>query len=193
MLTAEGVMKASSLIFVALAVVEGGCPTAIPLTPGHPELAHYFTLRTHGTTQQARLEGTRLHGPDVDVVKLEDGYRGQAYIRLIDLRVEDDRIIGMVGPGRTELYVSEIPDGLRVEGLYAGSLGRLELRSDEIAGSLGRCTFDLLRTSTRGFWYEGRAVCGGSVMSAQLALPDELPKRPLLERALLTAVFLGRA
>lgn len=179
--------------FILVAALVAGCAAAAPLADGHPELGHYFTLRTYGNSHSARLEGPRLHGSEVDIVKLADGFRGQAYSRIVDLRVEGNKIAGMVGSGRTELYVDEIPEGLRLKGLYAGGMGELELRSDAIRGRLGRCEFDLLRTATRGIWYEGRALCGRALVPARLALPDELPRRPLLDRAVWAAVFLGRA
>lgn len=186
-------LGAVGLLAMAIGGGAAGCATAAPLNDADPDLAHYFVLRTYGDSQQARLEGDRLHGSEIDMVRLRDGFRGQAYSRLIDLRLEADVIVGMVGPDRTELFVDEIPEGLRLKGVYAGALGDIELRTDSIRGSVGRCQYDLRRVSRRGFWYEGRAMCPGGLVPAQLGLPDELPGRPLLERAVSVAVFLGRS
>jgi hypothetical protein len=172
------------------AFLVGGCAALEPLER-QSDFGEYFTLRLADRTEQARLDGHRLHGADIEVQHLRDGFRGQVRSSLVDLRAEADKILGSVGTGHTELHFEEIPGSLFLTGMWAGRLGELEVRPDVVKGTIGPCTYDMQRHPDAA-WYEGTRNCAGSFGGAQLAIPVALDRRPVAERAVLLAVFLGR-
>jgi hypothetical protein len=180
------IARASVLVTLALA----GCAAMQPLER-QEDFAQYFTLRLPDLTEQARLEGPRLFGADIEVQRMRDGYRGQVRSGLIDLRTDGEKVFGSVGTGHTELHVEEIPGSLFLTGLYAGRLGELEVRPDRIKGTIGACTYDLSR-HPEAAWYQGSRVCQGRFGGAELAVPVSLAQRSALERAVFLAIFLGR-
>ena len=175
----------------AVSLLVAGCAALFPSIEKDPDFGQYFTLRASGTAEQAKLSEDRLYGAEIELAKKPDGYRGRSQIGIIDLRIEDDRIVGSAGSGRTELYVHEGDKLLSIKGNYAGKLGELEVRPGSIKGMLGSCQYDLSREKD-SVWYTGKRACDGGVSGAQLALPTAFPSRPVTERALMLAVFLGR-
>src|SRR5205814_171538 len=85
-----------------------------------PDFGQYFTLSVLGGTEQAKLEGPRLHGAGLEVSHLDGGYRGTGRSGVIDLRTEGNKISGNVGAGSTELYVDDGLQGLPGLGTPAG-------------------------------------------------------------------------
>jgi hypothetical protein len=170
-----------------------GCAGTSWFQQGGSANAQYFTLRTARGTEQIRLDGDRLFGPDVEVSRLSDGYRGHVGKRVVDLRTEDKKVFGSIGSDHTELHVEERPDGIVLKGLYGGSLGSIELLAGKVVGSIGSCTYDLQRASAEAaFRYTGMRACLGRVASVEMMLPADLGRRPATERAALMALFLGK-
>jgi hypothetical protein len=152
----------------------------------------YFTLRTAVSTETARLDGNRLFGPDVEVSRLTDGFRGHVGSRLVDLRTADMKVFGSIGSALTELYVERRPGGFVMKGMYGGKLGTIEMLADRMAGSIGNCTYDMIRADRETPRYTGRRACRGQVGTAEILFPQDLRSRPPEDQAALTALFLGQ-
>jgi hypothetical protein len=181
----------ASLLAAALACVTGCADAASPESA--PDFGKYFTERAQNGTIQARLDGQRLFGPTIDVALSGDGsYVGHLGARVVDLRTEEGKVKGIVGTQPTELYVQPEGEGIRIRGLFAGSLGTLDVTPSVISGTVGRCSYDLKRRGTAA-WYSGQKVCGNGRMPqlADLAVPSELDARPPEQKAMLVALFLG--
>jgi hypothetical protein len=174
---------------VALAAV--GCAGTFAPVDQQPDFGQYFTMSVLGGTEQAKLEGPRLHGADLEVSRFEGGYRGMGRSGVIDLRTEGKKITGNVGAGSTELYVDDGPDGLHIRGRFAERMSDLAVQPDRLAGTMGRCHYDLRRPGGQGPWYEGQRVCGGANTGVRLALPSALAALSALDRGVLLAVFLA--
>jgi hypothetical protein len=166
---------------------------AAPLPPNAPESPpETLTLRTPGDLSTATLDGTRLFGPDIEIARYGDSYRGRSRKGLVDLRSENGTLQGTVGSGRTELRLEQEEQGFRVRGINAGTLGELEVRSDRIVGQLGGCSYDLRQaTSACGTTYTGQRSCGGMPHQAELTLPPTITALEPIDRAALLAIFLG--
>jgi hypothetical protein len=177
---------------LAIALPLAAC--AAPLPPNAPEVPpETMSLRTPGNLSTATLEGTRLFGPEIEVARYGDAYRGRTAKGLIDLRSENGTIEGVVGSARTELHLEhQEAGGFRVRGLNGGILGELEVRSDRIVGQLGGCAYDLRQASNAcGTTYSGQRWCGGLPHSAELILPPAIGALEPIDRAALLAIFLG--
>jgi hypothetical protein len=166
------------------------CAAMQPLE-SQSDFGQYFTLRLPDLTEQARLDGGRLHGADIELERLRDGYRGHVRSSLIDLRTDGDKIVGSVGTGHTELHVEDSEGVLFLTGMYGGRLGELEVRPDRLKGTIGNCTYDLTRHPD-AYWYQGTRACQGRFGGAELAVPLSFARRSAHERGVLLAVFLGR-
>jgi hypothetical protein len=132
----------AALLFVSGFV--GGCAAdpSCPKTPANAPIEH-ITVRSPGNFTQVALQGSRMFGPDFDVVRCDTAYRGTAVKRTVDLTVQPDKIAGMIGTGRTDLHITKLPDGFELRGLYAGKLGDFTYRSERIDGQLGGRVFHL--------------------------------------------------
>jgi hypothetical protein len=173
-------------------VLAAGCAGMLTPLEQRPDFGQYFTLRMSDDTEQAKLDGARLYGPDLELTRMGDGgYRGRGPSGTIDLRTEGRKIAGTVGAGSTELYLDDAGGTLLVKGRYADRLSELELRADRVRGTIGRCQYDLQRPDPRAAWYQGQRACGGNVAGVELALPTALGAMPPIDRGLLLAVFLA--
>jgi hypothetical protein len=172
-------------------LLAAGCAGMLTPVEQRPDFGQYFTLRMADDTEQAKLEGARLHGPDLELTRTADGYRGRGPSGTIDLRTDGKKIAGTVGAGSTELYLDEGAGALVVKGRYADRMSELEVRADRVRGTIGRCQYDLQRTDPKAAWYEGRRACQGALTGVQLALPAALAAMPAVDRGLLLAVFLA--
>jgi hypothetical protein len=181
----------ATLSLSAVSMGAMGCAALFPSIEKDPDFGQYFTMRASGNAEQAKLSEDRLYGPDIELSKKPDGFRGRSQVGIIDLRIEENRIVGSSGPGRTELYVEENNRTLLIKGNYAGKLGEIELRPESLKGMMGSCQFDLSKAQD-SVWYTGGRSCDGGRSAVQLALPAALESRSAVERALMLAVFLGR-
>ena len=167
-----------------------GCASAFQPLERQSDFAQYFTLRLADRTEQAKLQGARLFGAEIELQRLSDGYRGQVRGGLVDLRSGGGKIFGSVAAALTDLHVEGLADEIFISGLYAGRLGELTVAPERIKGTIGACSYDLGRHPDQT-WYVGQRSCLGQITSAQLAVPAALAARRPDERALLLAVFLG--
>lgn len=184
-------MTAGRIALFSLAAAAAGC-AGFSGFGGSSGNEQYFTLRTAASTEQVRLEGNRLFGPDVEVSRLTEGFRGHVGNRMVDLRTSEMKVFGSIGLAHTELYVEERPSGFVLKGMYSGKLGSIELLADKMAGSIGGCTYDMIRAEAAVFRYTGRRVCRGMVGTAEILLPADLATRSPEDRAALIALFLGQ-
>jgi hypothetical protein len=168
-----------------------GCAGMLAPVENQPDFDQYFTMSILGGTEQAKLEGSRLHGADLEVSHLADGYRGMGRSGAIDLRAEGNKISGKVGAGSTELYVEDGPQGLHLRGRFAERMSNLSVQPDRLAGTMGRCQYDLHRPAGQGPWYEGHRVCGGTAAGVRLALPRALGAMAAVDRGAWLAMFLA--
>jgi hypothetical protein len=196
-------MRKAAIGIVALLFV-GGCAST-ELCPQVPETPiEHITLRHPGNFDQVALDGPRMFGPDLEVMRYDDAYRGHAFKKQVDLRVQEDLIEGLVGSGRTELHVERYPDGFELRGLYAGNLGLLIFRRDRLEGHLGGRVFRLRSSATDPQVYEsssGPAEQAIAVPNAvaklhpgptEIALPSTFGSLPTEHQAALLAIFRGR-
>jgi hypothetical protein len=174
-----------------LGLLAAGCAGALAPLDQQPDFGQYFTLDLQGSTEQAKLDGTRLHGADLDVSRVSEGFRGSGPSGVIDLHAAGNRIVGSVGAGSTDLVVDGSDGDLRIRGRFADALGDLAVQSDEIKGTVGRCQYDLHRASPRGPWYEGQRACRGRLTGARVALPAALAALSPVQRGALLAIFLA--
>jgi hypothetical protein len=182
------VSAAVTAISAVLVVSASGCFPSLEKDPDFPK---YFTKRIPGNTFQAKVEGDRLYGVDVELKKDGSTYRGRSKIGIIDLRSNGETIEGDMGNGRTELHVTDGPDGLSGKGMIGGGLSHFDLSDDRFSGTIGNCNYDLAKNQDSGVWYEGLSTCNGIGGYTRLALPADFPKLPADERAVMLAVFLG--
>ena len=184
----------------------GGCASTDLCPPQAAETPiEHMTLRHPGNFDQIAIEGGRMFGPDLEVMRYDDAYRGHAFRKQIDLRVQEDLIEGLVGSGRTELHVERYPDGFELRGMYAGNLGALIFRRDRLEGHLGGRVFRLRSSASDPKVYESqtgpaeqavpivrRAVGGIHPGPTEIALPSTFGSLPTEHQAAMLAIFLGR-
>jgi hypothetical protein len=173
------------------ALIAAGCAGLMTPVEQQPDFGLYFTMSMLGNTEQARLDGTRLHGADLEVSRFEGGFRGTGRSGAIDLHTDGNKVAGTVGAGSTELYVDSTPDGIHIRGRFSEKMSDLIVEPDKVAGSMGRCQYDLSRPGGRGPWYEGQRACGSAVAGVKLALPAALSALSPTDRGALLAVFLA--
>lgn len=168
-----------------------GCASAFAPVEKQPDFGKYFTMSMLGDTEQAKLEGPRLYGAGLEVSRFDDGYRGIGRSGVIDLHTAANKISGSVGAGSTELFVEDGPQGLHVQGRFGGRMSDLAVQPHRVAGTIGRCQYDLQRPGGQGPWYEGQRACSGAVAGVRLALPGALASMAPIDRAALLAIFLA--
>jgi len=165
-------------------------PQALPSIP-----TDSMTLTSPSSVVQVTVDGSRVFGAQVELARDENGLRGRGPLGVVDLRKESSSLRGVVGGGVTELYLERAgDDGFSLQGLYSGVLGNLEVRSDRIQGQLGRCQYNLRRTtSEQGTAYNGQRICGQRWMEpATFALSAGITSLEPIDRAALIAILLGR-
>jgi hypothetical protein len=186
-------MRASSLLLLSLTVVFTAACGGSRTPASSPEVpSGTMTLRTtDNTVEQATVIGDRFFGPDVEIAREGDNYRGRAFGQLLDLEWRGSTLQGIAGSDRTELHLKEHEDGFDMRGLYAGKLGGLEVRKDRIAGRMGRCEYDL-RSEPKAGGYRGSRSCKGMPVQADLEVAPFVAALPPRERAAWMVTFLGR-
>ena len=194
-------MRHIALGIVAVSLL-GGCATT-ELCPG--ETVEHLSVRHPGDFYQVALDGPRMFGPDLEVMRYDDAYRGWGFRKQIDLRVQEDLIEGLVGAGRTELHLERYPDGFEMHGMYAGNLGVLTYRRDRLEAQLGGRVYRLRPRAADPLVYESasgpaeRAVPGprrtvGGIHGGptEIVLPGNFGALPTEHQAAVLAIFLGR-
>jgi hypothetical protein len=141
----------------------------------------------------------RVSGSEFELTTTETGYRGLVGGQLADMTVAPDgdpdasaarRVIGTRGGRPIDLHVTSEGEAILATGMFAGILGRLELRGDRLSSSVGRCTVVLSRADERR--YVGERNCRGSVRFArtEIEVPPAFmqlsPERKVMLLAALT-------
>jgi len=178
----------------ALSIFFAGCSgaQADPCVPERP--VEHFTLRSPGGFEEIALEGERMFGPHIEIVRYDNEYRGRVRDLIVDLRVKDNLIEGTIGNARTELYVDRLPDGFGVRGLFGGRIGQFRMHADVLEGRMGGRAFVLRKSEDDSTVY--RSIAGAGELtgrgSTEITLPVSFATRPIEQRAALLALFLGR-
>ncbi|HEU4410091.1 MAG TPA: hypothetical protein VFS43_32855 [Polyangiaceae bacterium] len=182
--------KALGPLLLTIAASTAGCATAgtQARAPGEGHL----TLTGGGAAHQLKIEGRELYGSRVNVSFLPDGYRGTIDNKhIVDLRPEgEDKILGSVAGGPTELYIEEGPSFLRVRGLYRGRVSSFFLTPNRFQGLVGDCSYTLWTRETEPGYTGGRA-CGRGAHFARMTLPTAFHERPAQERVAMLTLLLG--
>jgi hypothetical protein len=163
-----------------------GCAVLRP-PPSDP--SSEFSLRTRWFNTRARLDGNQLVGRGVDVVHIDDGYRGWTGGRPVNLSARGNRLVGLVGEQVTELQVEPLPGGFRIGGSFGGDPGAITLTGDVLVGRIGMCVYDFRRSGSDGTWFVSRPARRDHSW-VQLSVPSQLGARPLADRAAMLAFFL---
>jgi hypothetical protein len=180
--------------YAAFALFAAACAGA-KRDPHAPEATvEHFTLRSPGGFEELAIEGERIYGPDVDVTRYDDTYRGNVRTLLVDLRVRENLIEGTVGNARTELHVQKLADGFGVRGLFGGRMGQFLMQSDRLEGRMGGRVLVLRRSENDPLVYRSVPGAGGLTQrgSTELTFPSTFLARPIEQQAALLAIFFGR-
>lgn len=181
------------------AVVLAGAGSACVATSSTPPLSAPNAGELPPTLSAERTpRGTHIYGPQMDLVRDEDGIRGRGPLGPVDLQEGWARnFSGVVstGSGTTNLHIDPIDNGyLNVNGLFDGKLGELEVRNDRIIGEVGQCHYDLHAkgSDAMGRTYEGFRQCGRWSQAAELTLSPEIGKLAPRDQGAVIALALGR-
>lgn len=131
-------------------------------------------LQTKDRSVTVRVADDQLSGPDLQLsFKEDDTVRGQAFGRPVNLTVKDDTIRGTYGQGPVNLNVTDKEDTLDATGTFGGQLTSFQVSPQQITGTVGACTYELL--ITRHDRYEGYRTCGGKLdKKVSLTIPSSL-------------------
>ncbi len=185
--------KASLPLLLAALSVVSGCARSGPRSPPPPGDGH-LTLVVGGAARQLKLEGKELYGPHTNVSFFDDGYRGVYDERfVVDLRASGPhKIIGSISGQPTELYINEVPAGLRVHGLYRGRVSSFFVTRGRLQGLVGDCTYTLQAAQDEApNTYFGGSACGGWGGGTRLTLPAGFASRSVNERVVALTLLLG--
>jgi hypothetical protein len=151
----------------------------------------YLSMRYGSSHSQLRKKGDELVGPDIQVSRTSDGgYRGFVNRSSVDLRLHDSVLEGSIANATTRLSFHEEGDVLRIEGLYAGKVGHLDISPRDIKGMLGGCHYSLDRGRDPGL-YGGTRTVDSSAQTAYVILPPWFAQVPADEAATIVALFMG--
>ena len=184
--------RGGKLLPALLAVAAACAANHAAVEPAPAEAATgYFNLRTPSTLLEVRVTPEALTGPTVQVQRTEDGLRGFAFNQTVDLRMEKNKVVGFIGSQPVELFLTTEGDKLILRGLYAGTLGRLEIGPAGVDGTVGACGYSLRQDAVAGATYDGQRTCRSQLEPVTLALPPGLEKQPSTDVAAVLALLLG--
>jgi hypothetical protein len=187
-------LKPRLSLVLALAAVS--CSSAPSAQNGQSTPPEYAIAQSGGDVIQTTVDGSRIYGPSIMIERTAEGLRGNGPFGVVDLRREGNALRGIIGTQPTELYVEPLENGAFVlRGMFSGSLGRLEVRSDRVEGQLGRCQFNLRpQEAEKGVAYNGRRVCGtnASFRPITVTLAPSIVEMEPIDRAAVLAILLGR-
>jgi hypothetical protein len=148
-------------------------------------------------TLEPTAQGTRIFGPQLELVRDSKGIRGHGPIGVVDLRPDQEkgRVSGVIGTGPTNLHIEPTPEGsFTMRGMFAGNLGELEVTDDRIQGQLGHCQYNLRAADTpeAGKAYNGDRWCGRARATTTLKLSPQIESLDPVDRGALIAILLGR-
>jgi hypothetical protein len=181
-------------IAFAFAILAAGCGGSKkdPSAPEPP--VEHFTLRSPGGFEELALEGDRLFGPNIDVVRYDNDIRGKVREQTVDIRISETLIEGTIGNARTELHIEKLPNGFGVRGMFGGRIGQFRMQSHILEGRLGGRAFVLHRSEKDPNLYVSGVGAGALTArgSMEFKVPASFADRPTEQRAALLALFFGR-
>ena len=167
-----------------------GCASAQPGPAAEPApSAGSIALRFPNTMTQydhVVVTGDRISGPNIEVSRYGNAYRGRAYGEIVDLEWEGDTLVGRIGNGMgTALRFREYPDGYTMEGTFSGGRGFVALRGNQIKAVAGGRRFEL--ATNDGLVYRD---VRNTVRPMEVVLSPEVTALPAREQAVALAMFL---
>lgn len=118
------------LLLLASALVTGCAATPQPKAAGDDDFLGYISYNRGGrrvpVVDVTRVTTRELVSPDLQVSRVNDGFRGVAGRAIIELRPEGDKVLGNRGGLPIALHLTHEGDLLLARGLYGGQL--VELR-----------------------------------------------------------------
>ena len=150
-----------------------------------PRSAHDLAFVADGEGRTVRIDEGRAYGPNIEVDKYEDGYRGVWQGRTIELRVREGRVMGTIGTLPIDIHVKDENGTLDLQGMVGGQLGNLEIDENQVVGQFNGCGYELKKAEVG---YEGLR-CGASVTT--LRMPVGWGELSASERAAFLALMLS--
>ena len=153
------------------------------------------TRVTPNVSVQETTKGTRIFGPQLELVRDDKGIRGTSPMGAVELSEEKDGYSGLIGAGTTQLHVQPTSGGnFNIRGTFAGTPGDLQVNSDRIQGQLGPCQYDL-RAAPSGQGsraYSGERRCGTGEETTSLTLTPQIVALDPIDRGAMIAIILGQ-
>lgn len=179
-------MRALPIVIAALSVgAAAGC-----MGPRGPSTD--LVIYANGTANSMRMEGDRAWGPATELKRFEDAYRGTLQGHVVDLHFTDDRIHGMVGASRFDLYVTTVDGKVHGQGLLNGHISTFDVDGDVIEGSFGSCAYQMKRKSPESDDYLGYRSCSGAIYpTSRVTIPEYIRALPPMDQATLYALLLA--
>jgi hypothetical protein len=159
-----------------------------------PQLAAATEL-TPSVSLQKTDKGTRIFGPQLELLRDDEGIRGQSPSGIVDISPTKDGFSGMIGTGTTNIHIEPTSNSnFNMRGMLAGGLGNLEVSDNRIQGQLGRCQFDLnaMPSTNTGRGYTGQRICGGTRVTTTLTLSPQIMALNQFDRAAVITLMLVR-
>ena len=177
-------VKHLALLLGALALI--GCASS----GGSSQTGGYVSTASRGGYQSIQFESSgRVFGEHFDFMTTPSGYRGVLREQLASMESSDgERITGSRGGSIIDLHVEQEGASLRVSGMFAGRLGRVQFDAAELISTFGSCSMQLQRQ--RGLVFSGKRACSdGRIAQAVVQLPGEILRLPPHRRAMLLATL----
>ena len=182
-------MKLKTLMFVVPFFV--ACAPVSPPRAPEAEAKDSFSFFGGGTATTARIVEPDLLWSSVGSVQtFGDGYRGRWKEETVDVRTRENLIEGTIGSFRTELHITPSADGFRLDGIYRGGLGQLQVTSKSITGTVGATWIGVVRKDGTGNEYASTNTGVGGELRA-LRLPAQFTSLPRERQALYLALVIG--
>ena len=138
------------------------------------EPAQYLDLRTPNASLTARVTGSGLSSPDLQLGFTEDALRGRAFGRPVNVTLGDDRIGGIYRGGPVDIRLTETGDTLEARGSFGGQLTNIKLNPQGLTGTVGRCSYQL-KAAPQADRYQGSRSCGYGVENpVTLSIPPAI-------------------
>jgi hypothetical protein len=151
----------------------------------------YIGVSGKNTRPIAVVSDGQIIGPTLALIPTHSGYRGMADSAALDLRCDGHRIVGTMRDRIVELHYSVADDVIRLRGMLAGRMGRLEASNFGIKSTLGTCSYEL---EASGDHYQGLRACTIGVRlpvvrPIAVALPPQFATLPSERQAMLLAIL----
>src|SRR5689334_1124561 len=171
------------------------CSSSSSQTPAaSPQLAAATEL-TPSVSLQKTDKGTRIFGPQLELLRDDQGIRGQSPSGIVNISPTKDGFSGMIGTGTTNIHIEPTSNGnFNMRGMFGGAMSNLEVSDSRIQGQLGRCQFDLkaMPSTDSGRGYTGQRICGGMRATTTMRLSPQVMALNSFDRAAVLTLMLVR-